>query len=135
MIKDRVGICRRSTYNLPATDHVYGYKAQTDAEGAGALISTWVTANPSEHKGAEAIVVYTNVLAIKHGCITARDMRQYAKDHPCIRMKVNMDTLQSLLYRHVIVTSYFRRLNWDLVLVFTFHFSSPLLYFSMLIPL
>ncbi len=89
MIKDRVGICRRSTYNLPSTDHVYGFKKENDAEGAGALISTWVTANPSEHKGAEEIIVYSNVLAIKHGCITARDMRQYAKDHPCIRMKVN----------------------------------------------
>ena len=87
MVKDRVGVCRASTFNLPQSDHVYGYKAKTDDEGAGALISTWVTANPSEHKGAEEIIVYSNVLAIKHGCITARDMRQYAKDHPCIRMK------------------------------------------------
>ena len=87
MVKDRVGVCRTSTFNLPQSDHVYGYKAKTDDEGAGALISTWVTANPSEHKGAEEIIVYSNVLAIKHGCITARDMRQYAKDHPCIRMK------------------------------------------------
>ena len=76
MIKDRIGICKTSCRNLPPPDHVYGYKAKTDAEGAGALISTWVTANPSEHEGREEIIVYSNVLAIKHGCITARDMRQ-----------------------------------------------------------
>jgi len=117
MIKDRIGICKTSCRNLPPPDHVYGYKAKTDAEGAGALISTWVTANPSEHEGREEIIVYSNVLAIKHGCITARDMRQCtstpggcwnlclssarplisspfdphactdSKDHPCIRMK------------------------------------------------
>ena len=114
MVKARVGVCKTSCRNLPSSDHVYGYKAKTDAEGAGALISTWVTANPSEHEGREEIIVYSNVLAIKHGCITARDMRQCSllvfllllcaphhlthcqrsltfppdsKDHPCIRMK------------------------------------------------
>ena len=87
MVKNRVGCVRTSTYNLPQHGHVYGYKQPSDPEGAGSIMSTWVTANPSEHKGAEEIIVYSNVLAIKHGCITSKDMRQYSKDHPCIRLK------------------------------------------------
>jgi hypothetical protein len=33
------------------------------------------------------MLVYSNVLAIKKGCITAKSMRQYSIDHPNIRLK------------------------------------------------
>ena len=36
MVKDRVGCVKASTYSLPPSDHVYGYKLPTDPEGAGA---------------------------------------------------------------------------------------------------
>lgn len=36
MIKSRVGCVKTSTYNLPASSHVYGYKQPSDPEGAGA---------------------------------------------------------------------------------------------------
>mmetsp|Transcript_23286 Transcript_23286/g.22441 ORF Transcript_23286/g.22441 Transcript_23286/m.22441 type:complete len:234 (+) Transcript_23286:182-883(+) len=91
MIKDRVGCVRTSTYSLPTGNHTYGYKQPSDPEGAGALISTWVTANPSTHVESSKIIVYSNVLAVKHGCVTARAMRQYSKDHPCIRLKEMLD--------------------------------------------
>jgi hypothetical protein len=51
------------------------------------VISNWVTANPSLEKKAAKMIVYSNVLAIKKGCITAKSMRQYCIDHPNIRMK------------------------------------------------
>ncbi len=38
------------------------------------------------------MLVYSNVLAIKKGCITAKSMRQYAIDHPNIRLKEVLPT-------------------------------------------
>jgi len=38
------------------------------------------------------MVVYSNVLAVKHGCITARAMRQYGLEHPNIRLKEVLHT-------------------------------------------
>jgi len=35
MIKDRVGCCRTSTYNLPAEGHIFGMKSPEQLEGAG----------------------------------------------------------------------------------------------------
>lgn len=90
MIKDRVGCVRSSVMDLPPSDHVYGRKLPTDQEGAGALISSWVTANPSLFHEVGKKNVYSNVLALKHGYITAKGMRQYAKEHPNIRMKESL---------------------------------------------
>mmetsp|Transcript_1439 Transcript_1439/g.2343 ORF Transcript_1439/g.2343 Transcript_1439/m.2343 type:complete len:239 (+) Transcript_1439:223-939(+) len=87
MMKDRVGCVRASTYNLPQEGHTYGAKTPEAAEGAGNIISNWVTANPSLEKKSSKLIVYSNVLAVKHGCITSTSMRQYSIDHPNIRMK------------------------------------------------
>ncbi len=51
------------------------------------VLSSWITANPSLEKKNERMLVYSNVLAIKKGCITAKAMRQYSIEHPNIRMK------------------------------------------------
>jgi hypothetical protein len=90
MIKDRVGCVRTSTYSLPNSNHVYGLERSKDSEGAGDLISNWVTANPSEMKKTRNLTVYQNVLAVKHGAITAKSMRQFAADHPSIRLKESL---------------------------------------------
>lgn len=87
MVKDRVGCVKTSTFSLPQGDHVYGLKRPNDPEGAGAIISNWITANPSEMKTTREMIVYQNVLSIKHGCVTAKAMRQFAIDHPNIRLK------------------------------------------------
>mmetsp|Transcript_70596 Transcript_70596/g.147026 ORF Transcript_70596/g.147026 Transcript_70596/m.147026 type:complete len:223 (-) Transcript_70596:47-715(-) len=87
MMKDRVGCVRASTYSLPVEGHAYGMKTPEVAEGAGNIISNWVTANPSLEKKSSKLIVYSNVLAIKHGCITSTAMRQYSIAHPNIRMK------------------------------------------------
>lgn len=90
IIKDRVGCVRNTTYNLPPEGHCYGTKSGTNEEGAGDLMSSWVTANPSLEKQSAKMIVASNVLAIKHGCITASSMREYAIAHPNIRMKESL---------------------------------------------
>ena len=35
LIKDRVGAVRTSSYDLPATEHIYGKEVKRDDEGAG----------------------------------------------------------------------------------------------------
>ena len=35
MVKPRVGVCKRTTRDLPAASHVYGYTPPSDPEGAG----------------------------------------------------------------------------------------------------
>ena len=91
-MKSRVGCVRTTTYSLPESSWTYGYKSQPDNEGAGELISNWVTTNPSSGKETSASHVHTNILAIKHGCITAAAMRKYTEEHPNIRLK---EVLQS----------------------------------------
>lgn len=61
-----------------------------DEEGAGQVISNWVASDPSVKKESESKIVYTNVLAIKNGCISAKTIRQYGKDHPNIRLKESL---------------------------------------------
>lgn len=88
IIKDRVGCVRSSIYDLPPETFTYGAKATNpDAEGAGDIISNWVTANPSAVKQTQKMVVAQNILAVKKGAITAKAMRQYCLDHPNVRMK------------------------------------------------
>ena len=36
MVKDRVGVSKKTTRQLPSEDHVYGYQQPLDDEGAGA---------------------------------------------------------------------------------------------------
>ena len=50
IVKSRVGCVKTTTYNLPNADHTYGYSPAPDAEGAGDILSYWVTANPSTGK-------------------------------------------------------------------------------------
>eukprot|EP01036_Dinobryon_divergens_P025773 gene25773-34354_t len=87
IVKDRVGCVRTSTYDLPQEGFVFGMKSPDGNEGAGDIISNWVTANPSIEKQSSKMVVAQNILAIRKGCITAKSMRQYGIDHPNVRLK------------------------------------------------
>jgi hypothetical protein len=88
LVKSRVGCVRKSTYDLPeSNDHVYGIKNDKKEEGVGPLISSWHTSNPSSGKESSKLIVFSNILAIKNGCVTARAMRKYAFEHPNIRRK------------------------------------------------
>ena len=83
----RVGTVRTSIRDLPKAEHVYGYNPPLDDEGVGEILSHWVTTKPSQHKETGKKIIPSNILALKHGCITAKSMRQYQIDHPNIRHK------------------------------------------------
>jgi len=87
IIKPRVGCVRTTTYDLPNDAFTYGKANEVMDEGAGDIISNWITANPSAAKQSQKMVVAQNILAVKKGCITAKSMRQYGLDHPNVRMK------------------------------------------------
>lgn len=94
LVKSRVGCVRSSCYDLPeGSDHTYGMSSKLKEEDAvGNIISNWVTSNPSIGKESSKLIVFSNILAIKNGCVTARAMRKYAAEHPNIRRK---EALQS----------------------------------------
>lgn len=87
MVKDRVGCVRTSTRSLPRGHFVYGMKSAPDAEGAGDVISNWITADPSASKASVRSHIHSNILAIKHGCVTAKGQRRFAEEHQHIKMK------------------------------------------------
>lgn len=88
LVKSKVGCVKASTYDLPqGSDHVYGGTNKVKEEGVGDLLSSWVTSNPSSGKESSKLIVFSNILAIKNGCVTARAMRKYAAEHPNIRRK------------------------------------------------
>jgi hypothetical protein len=94
LVKTRVGCVKSSTYDLPKSSaHVYGMKNSLDEEQqVGNIITSWVTANPSSGKESSKMIVFSNILAIKNGCVTARAMRKYAAEHPNIRRKEALTT-------------------------------------------
>mmetsp|Transcript_8174 Transcript_8174/g.12208 ORF Transcript_8174/g.12208 Transcript_8174/m.12208 type:complete len:215 (+) Transcript_8174:85-729(+) len=87
MVKDRVGCVKATTRNLPEGPFVYGMKSPPDPEGAGEVISNWITADPSASKASVRSHIHSNILAIKHGAVTAKAARKFAEDHTHIRMK------------------------------------------------
>lgn len=87
MVKDRVGCVRTSTRNLPRGHFAYGMKYAPDAEGAGDVISNWITADPSASKASVRSHIHSNILSIKHGCVTAKGARRFAEQHQHIKMK------------------------------------------------
>jgi hypothetical protein len=93
LVKSNVGVPKKSCYDLPAgSDHVYGSAQKNKEGGVGDLISSWQTSNPSTGKESSKLIVFSNILAIKNGCVTARAMRKYASEHPNIRRKEALQT-------------------------------------------
>ena len=63
------------------------------------VISNWVTADPSATKDSVRSHIHSNILAIKHGCVTAKATRKFAEEHTHIRMKeILQDSSSSALY-------------------------------------
>lgn len=94
LVKHRVGCVKASCYDLPESqNHVYGMKNKlNEDEAVGNIITNWITANPSSGKESSKMIVFSNILAIKNGCVTARAMRKYAAEHPNIRRKEALQT-------------------------------------------
>ncbi|KAF0685697.1 Aste57867_22444 [Aphanomyces stellatus] len=90
MIKNTVGHVKRPAYDLPdAKDavHVYGFPIIRDPEDAGQVMGKWVQATPSPAVESTRSFVETNRRALQIGCINAKDVRQFANEHPDIREK------------------------------------------------
>lgn len=88
LVKARVGCVKTSVYDLPKNvGHVYGMKSVSGEEGVDKIITSWVASDPSMGKETSKMIVYSNILAIRNGCVTARAMRKYAEEHPNIRRK------------------------------------------------
>jgi hypothetical protein len=87
MVKDRIGCPKTTTYDLPEGEFVFGKPRDPDPENAGEIISNWVVGSPSQMTKSKYMTVYQNILAIKNGCITAKSMREFGKDHPTIHLK------------------------------------------------
>ena len=87
MIKDRVGMVRTTSYDLPGKRHVYGKAEVKDSEDAGVVMSDWVASVPSQPKESQRSFVKTNKFALKDGCITAKSQREFAQAHQNIRFK------------------------------------------------
>jgi hypothetical protein len=90
MVKDRVGCPKTSTHDLPVGNFTYGKPRAPDPENAGDIISNWVTGTPSQVIKSKYMTVYQNILAIKNGCITAKSMREFGKDHPSIHLRESL---------------------------------------------
>ncbi|OQR86277.1 glucosidase 2 subunit beta [Achlya hypogyna] len=90
MIKHTIGHVKRPSYDLPDArdhDHVYGFPIIRDPEDAGQVMGKWVQATPSPAVESSRSFVETNRRALAIGCITAKDTRQFANEHPDIREK------------------------------------------------
>ncbi|OQR82079.1 glucosidase 2 subunit beta, partial [Thraustotheca clavata] len=88
MIKHTIGHVKRPSYDLPDgrdSEHVYGYPILRDPEDAGQVMGKWVQATPSPAVESSRSFIETNRRALALGCLTAKDTRSYANDHPDIR--------------------------------------------------
>lgn len=85
MIKDCIGRCRATAYDLPKdVMHVFGYDQEKDKAGAGDCIGGWDQFTPSAPASSQRSFVKTNHEALKAGCITAKSQRDYQISHPDI---------------------------------------------------
>jgi hypothetical protein len=87
LIKDRVGVTKLPTRQLPGPGYTYGSPVKTNVETAAEVMSTWVTCVPSPCKKMENLTVATNILAVKNGCCTAKAVIEYGKSHTNLRRK------------------------------------------------
>mmetsp|Transcript_48235 Transcript_48235/g.65671 ORF Transcript_48235/g.65671 Transcript_48235/m.65671 type:complete len:199 (-) Transcript_48235:272-868(-) len=87
LIHDQVGSVRASAIKLPEGSHEFGKEIAKDPENAGQVLEKWVVGVPSKSKESQRSFVKTNLNALKAGCVSAKDQRRYAVEHPNIRKK------------------------------------------------
>jgi len=81
-----LGKCRRSCYNLPSEEFVYGRPNIHDGEGSAEVLSTWVEhhANPDSVPGRDFMAL--NKRATISKMVSAKDVTAFRKAHD-IRLK------------------------------------------------
>jgi len=88
MVKDVVGKCRATTYNIPADGFIYGIKNEIQIVGAGTVVSSWDVAKASKSETTMQSFPLTNREALTKGCLTAKSQREYAKSNPVMKSKI-----------------------------------------------
>lgn len=72
LVKDDVGKPKQCTRNLPSGDHAYGVKPTPDAEGAGALLSSWSVHSAPKARPNERDFRKLNIMSVGKQCITPK---------------------------------------------------------------
>ena len=77
LVKDDVGKAKPTVRQLPQDGFAYGKKINPDAEGAGALLSSWATHAQSWEAPPDKDFKKLNALSLKKGATTAKQQRQF----------------------------------------------------------
>ncbi|EAY15222.1 hypothetical protein TVAG_202160 [Trichomonas vaginalis G3] len=80
-----------STHNLPPENYVYGIKSKKEA-GVKEMFDNWAalenqpqSARRDKEFKPKQDYIATNRSAVKHGCITSREFREYQIEHPIMQ--------------------------------------------------
>mmetsp|Transcript_27524 Transcript_27524/g.55401 ORF Transcript_27524/g.55401 Transcript_27524/m.55401 type:complete len:240 (-) Transcript_27524:228-947(-) len=93
IIKPTVGKVKSSSYSLPDSDFVYGIESKLDKEGAGKVVQSWAQSEPSKPPRCMQSFPATNRQALKHGCLTSKDQREYGKQYPVMKQNPKKDAM------------------------------------------
>ncbi|GMI50901.1 hypothetical protein ScalyP_jg3952 [Parmales sp. scaly parma] len=88
MVKDVVGKCRATTYDIPEDGFIYGIQNEVQVVGAGTVLSSWDVSKASKSETTMQSFPATNREALTKGCLTSKSQREYAKDHPVMKSKI-----------------------------------------------
>jgi len=66
-----------TTWNLPQSDHTYGYSNPVDMEGAAELLSNWSIHQPNAQRMPGSDFVALNKYASMNGCTTAKNVSSF----------------------------------------------------------
>lgn len=85
LLKYPLGKGRRSGYDLPPQNHVYGKMVPPDPEGAGKVVNGWTLSAPSPDPKQCKDLVTLNKLATMGGCTNPAAVRTFQKEHEILK--------------------------------------------------
>jgi hypothetical protein len=77
LVRDDVGKAKETTYDLPEFQFSFGRPCPPDAEGVGAVISSWKVHRPRTASASVKDFTQLNRLSVRSGCATARDQTRF----------------------------------------------------------
>eukprot|EP00306_Pavlova_sp_CCMP459_P022299 CAMPEP_0185558762 /NCGR_PEP_ID=MMETSP1381-20130426/52939_1 /TAXON_ID=298111 /ORGANISM="Pavlova sp., Strain CCMP459" /LENGTH=434 /DNA_ID=CAMNT_0028172333 /DNA_START=23 /DNA_END=1324 /DNA_ORIENTATION=+ len=81
IVKDELGKCRQTTYNLPGPEHTYGKALFREDEGTGEMIMSWMEHKPNPHAKPGRDFKALNKRAVVSGAATAKAQTDFRKTH------------------------------------------------------
>jgi len=79
LVKTEIGRTRRSTFDLPPSQHAFGKVNRADLEGAKEVTLTWQDHRPGFHPRAAKDFVSMNRRAAMRGASNAKDVKSFRK--------------------------------------------------------